>query len=867
MNFKAPLLFTVGFILLFTIGGVSGVILANAGLDIAFHDTMYVVGHFHYVGRASARKPCLKTRLIVWQIFLNGFHRKSFLKYVHMVVTNISSGKVEPLCDNKNTRIEYSKVARTFSNFRLINIDGTTASSKRNSTNLNEIWGLSGKLRYATNKNIIGLSYRTFSSKTNKVSQCKETGCRSEVTIMVNANKVIKDLVVIDCKVLQLKFNREAKKLFERYKNKISKASKKVQEIFNIKNIAKAYYELNSLLNIIRINHKDGMSSKIPLFKILCDPCYLLIAYSSIKNKIGLSGVDDISINNVTLGGIINLAKKVANKSYKPKPTKRIFIPKTNGKMRPLGISSSEDKIIQFSIKIILEAIWEPKFLDTSHGFRQKKSCHTVLENVYYKWRGVKWFIEADFIQCFDRIHHTILLSCITKYFNEYWTLQIIKKILEVGYIHFGNMANSELSNKMGTPQGSILSPLFCNILLHELDIFAKYICTKNTFGQKRSIVSKEYPSSRRFMDTPWENSYLEIKKLAPKVSGVKIRGALRQIRKEDAASKGIKYYAEDESFRWLSYIRYADDFILGYIGTKAEACQILCNIVNISSTLLKMELNPEKTGVKHHKKGTIFLGYRITGNYDLNLRFSKDRKQRVGQVTLKYGIPLESLFERFSEKGFFMKSARTKSNRYVGRRQDKWLFLENDREVINRFNSVIRGIQYYYSASTQKSVLDRFWTALKKSAALTIAHRHKKRSASWAFKVYGKELCVPAEGNYKKVCLLQPKSDGKISFKKGDISKMLIKVEGVSIPTTLTAIASASELDCAVPNCTLRASEWHYLKHRKKYKGSSRKKSISTYFAKQIPLCTNHHKLIDAGKYDGPSLRKLPGYAPSDFQ
>jgi len=90
---------------------------------------------------------------------------------------------------------------------------------------------------------------------------------------------------------------------------------------------------------------------------------------------------------------------------------------------------------------------------------------------------------------------------------------------------------------------------------------------------------------------------------------------------------------------------------------------------------------------------------------------------------------------------------------------------------------------------------------------------------------MYDKELCIPAEGKHKKVCLLQPKSDGKMSFRKGDISKMLVNVEGAPIPTTLTAIASASELDCAIPNCTLRASEWYHIKHRKKYKGSSKKK------------------------------------------
>lgn len=254
-------------------------------------------------------------------------------------------------------------------------------------------------------------------------------------------------------------------------------------------------------------------------------------------------------------------------------------------------------------------------------------------------------------------------------------------------------------------------------------------------------------------------------------------------------------------------------------------------------------------------------------GNYGLNVKLSKDKKQRVGQVTLKYGIPLERLFEKFAERGFFMRSAKTKSNRYVGRRQDKWLFVWSDREVINRFNSVIRGIQYYYSASTQKSVLDRLWTAFKQSAALTISHRHKKRSAKWALKTYGRTLCIPAEGNKKEVCLLQPKSDRKMYFRKGDINKMLVNVEGIPIPTTLTAVASASELECSIPNCTLRASEWHHIKHRKKYKGSSRQKSISAYFAKQIPLCINHHNLIHSGKYDGPSLRKLPGYTPSDFE
>ena len=94
----------------------------------------------------------------------------------------------------------------------------------------------------------------------------------------------------------------------------------------------------------------------------------------------------------------------------------------------------------------------------------------------------------------------------------------------------------------------------------------------------------------------------------------------------------------------------------------------------------------------------------------------------------------------------------------------------------------------------------------------------------------------------------------------------MLVTPLGAPVPVTLNAVCSAEELDCAIPNCTLKAGAWHHIRHRKHIKGSERKKSISSYFAKQIPLCKSHHDLVHAGKYDGPSLRKLLGYIPSSF-
>lgn len=762
---------------------------------------------------------------------------------------------------------ENTQPVRTFNGLGLSYCREATGSSIVISNNLSGMGGLSRKLRYAV-KNYRSIPSRNFSEGIGDKSRYLETDSRSEGIVMVTTNRG-KALVVLDCEVPQSKFLNKAKGLLKGYIKKLNKANSKVKAIFTINNIAKAYEEFENMLNVIKFNNNAGIRNKIPLFKMLSDPCYLFIAFSSLKKNVGKGGVDDIPVTNVTLAGIVTLAKKIEFKSYKPKPTKRVFIPKANGKMRPLGIASTEDKIVQKAIKIILDEIFEPKFSKLSYGFRPRKSCHSALCHIYYKWRGVKWFIEADFIQCFDRISHPILLSLINRYLNDYWTLYTISKFLKVGFIHFGNYADSELVNKVGTPQGSVLSPLFCNILLNEMDIFIESkILPKYSYGTHKRTINPEYNNSRRFTNNEWDTTYHEIKKLAKSVSGKKIRLALRQIRKEEAANANIKYYADDETFRKLSYVRYADDFLFGYIGRKAEAYKILCSVSNFTSSYLNMIFNVEKTNVKHHKKGTLFLGYKIIGNYGLIQNWSMDKRQRVGQSTLKFDVPLEKLFERYAERGFFQKSAKTSSKRLVARRQDKWLFLRSDEEVIHRFNSVIRGIEYYYSACTHKSVLDRFWTTIRTSAALTISHRHKKRLACWAFNKYGKNLAIPDDKDSEKVNveLLRPKSDGKISFKQGDLKKMVAKIEGIPIPTTLTAIASASELDCAIPNCTLKASEWHHVKHRKKYKGTGKTRSINTYFAKQIPLCLAHHNKVHNGKYDGPSLRKLRGYVPSDF-
>jgi len=139
------------------------------------------------------------------------------------------------------------------------------------------------------------------------------------------------------------------------------------------------------LLLILPVVTPKGVGSlKLPVYQNICNPCVLLIAYSGLKSK-KASGVDDIPIENVTLAAILSLSLELQSKKYSLNFTKRIFIPKTNGKMRPLGIASSKDKIVQCALLMVLEPLFENVFLDSSHGFRKNRSCHTALKEIYYK--------------------------------------------------------------------------------------------------------------------------------------------------------------------------------------------------------------------------------------------------------------------------------------------------------------------------------------------------------------------------------------------------------------------------------------------------------------------------------------------------
>ena len=172
------------------------------------------------------------------------------------------------------------------------------------------------------------------------------------------------------------------------------------------------------------------------LFQKLYNTELWLMAYERIAPKPGnmTRGVDGHTIDGTGIERIEKMIELLKTSRYKPKPARRVFIPKANGQQRPLGIPSFEDKLLQTVVKLILEAIYEPTFADTSHGFRAGRSCHTALLQVK-TMRGTRWWVEGDIRGFFDNLHHDTLLRILSKRITDQRFLHLISQFLKAGYV------------------------------------------------------------------------------------------------------------------------------------------------------------------------------------------------------------------------------------------------------------------------------------------------------------------------------------------------------------------------------------------------------------------------------------------------
>lgn len=206
-------------------------------------------------------------------------------------------------------------------------------------------------------------------------------------------------------------------------------------------------------------------------------------AYSQVHSSKGAmtQGVNRNTIDGFAEDRITHLIQLLEKRNYRFQPVRRAYIPKANGKMRPLGIITGDDKLVQGVCKILLEAIYEPIFSNRSFGFRKKRSCHTALEHIR-SWSGCKWFIEFDIQGFFDEIDRKVLIQILEKRIDDPKFIRIIRKMLEAGYMEDWKYHRTY----SGTPQGSGISPILGNIVLHELDTYIEEYIQRFNQGRQR---------------------------------------------------------------------------------------------------------------------------------------------------------------------------------------------------------------------------------------------------------------------------------------------------------------------------------------------------------------------------------------------
>ena len=183
------------------------------------------------------------------------------------------------------------------------------------------------------------------------------------------------------------------------------------------------------------------------------------------KKATGLDGITKEEYEENLEENIKNLATELQNMSYVPSPAKRVYIPKANGKMRGLAIANYEDKIVQLGMKKIIEAIYEPKFLECMYGFRPHKGCHDALKSISRNIENgkVSYVVDADIKGFFDNVDHKWLIKCVEQHIKDPRIIRMIKRFLKAGIVE----KTIKIETNKGTPQGSILSPVLANIYMH----------------------------------------------------------------------------------------------------------------------------------------------------------------------------------------------------------------------------------------------------------------------------------------------------------------------------------------------------------------------------------------------------------------
>ena len=465
-----------------------------------------------------------------------------------------------------------------------------------------------------------------------------------------------------------------------------------------------------TVLEVIRERGTQGLPLE-RVYRLLFNPELYLVAYGRIATNDGAltPGSTPETADGMSRAKIDAIIEALRFERYRWTPARRTYLPKPNGKKRPLGIPTWSDKLLQEVIRLVLDAYYEPQFSAHSHGFRSRRGCHTALVDVR-TWSGTTWFIEADIAQCFDRLDHEVLLGILAERIHDGRFLRLIRELLQAGYLEEWRF-NATLS---GTPQGGVVSPLLANIYLDRLDRFVEQtLIPAYTRGTQRKRNLAHRRVQRRMYRLAQQGNHAEAKCL---------RQEMQQLPYGDPG---------DPDYRRLRYARYADDFVLGFIGPRAEAEAIKRQLDQFLRETLKLELSTEKTLITHARSNAArFLGYEVIVKHNNRKLDHRGLRSLNGSVGLR--VPLDKI--------------RGKCAAYMhgGKPIGNWA-MRNDSEfsIIAQYQTAFRGVVNYYRLADNVGWLARLKWVMETALTKTLAAKLRLR-VHQVYRRFGATIATP---------------------------------------------------------------------------------------------------------------------------
>jgi len=590
---------------------------------------------------------------------------------------------------------------------------------------------------------------------------------------------------------------------------------------------------------ILQAMQKLGESNK-PLTRVyrnLYSEDLFLLAYDRIgRNEGSLTpGANNDNVDGMSMKVVRDIIEKLRHERFRFRPSRRSEVPKQNGGKRPLGIPDFPEKLVQEVLRLLLEAYYEPRFRDSSHGFRTKRGCHTALDYISKKFQSSTWFIEGDIKGCFDNIDHDILMRILSRDIKDGRLLNLIRLCIKAGYVEDWEYYKTH----SGTPQGGVLSPLLSNIYLHELDTFIEdVLIPQYTRGKRRANNPKYYGLGSRIRTARQRKDEALVQQL------VKQR---REVPSQDVY---------DPNFRRLQYCRYADDFILGFIGPKSEALEIKAQIHAFLKERLCLEMHKDKTLITHARtEQARFLNYAIS-IYQVNDKLSqvsgRKTKRRSINGVVRLGIPHGLVDE--------------KAKRYMRNGKpihQPGMQFNPDAQIIDIYQTRFRGLAQYYKYATDRHRLGKLKYIMEVSLTKTLAGKFKT-SVSQIYRKY-KGTRVVDRYTYKTLQVEVPSKRGIRVFYWGAIPLNRVKAGTETIQDALPKARTHDRSDLIqrlqANNCELCGSEEqcevHHIRKladlKKRWRGRKEKpdwvKRMIAMQRKTLVVCVQCHRNIHAGR------------------